>query len=297
MPAPQVSVVLAVKDESKYIAKAIESILAQQNVTLEVIVVDDASSDDTVEIVESMLPGDTRLRLTRNPGVGKCSAFNHGVSLATARFVCIFAGDDLMPSGSLAARYELVRSEPDDVPVVGLCKIISISTEKRFDGTVVPRKPGRGALSGVSPLMNRLALHRIFPVPESLPNEDTWMELAVSHFPGWRIIHSDIIGCQWRVHEGNSINMMVPFSDYHRRISSRINAVPMFYERFGAQLTDKSRAELRAKMACEKARLRGSLIGILASPVGLVDKLRSLSIANAFLYGLRQRLYGILSGW
>lgn len=297
MSAPEVSVVLAVKNESKYIKSAVESILAQRGVSIEVVVVDDASSDDTVAIVRSMMPGDSRLRFSQNSSSGKCSAFNLGVSLATGRFVCIFAGDDLMPVGSLSARYAMVRSEPADMPVVGLCKIISMSTDKRFDGAMIPRKPGRGAMSGVSPLMNRLALHRIFPVPESLPNEDTWMELAISHFRGWRVIHSDIIGCRWRVHEGNSINMMMPYPEYHRRIAARVNAVPMFYERFGMELSDASQAELRAKITCEKARLRGDLIGILASPVGMVDKLRRLSQANAFLYGLRQRLYGLLSGW
>ena len=152
-------------------------------------------------------------------------------------------------------------------------------------------------MSGVSPLMNRLALSRMFPVPEELPNEDTWMELAISHFWEWRVVHSDIIGCKWRVHEGNSINMMLPFPEDHKRITVRLRALPLFYERFGAELSDNSQAKLRAKIACEQARLRGSTIGIIASPVGLVEKLRRLSQANSFLYGLRQRFFGILSGW
>ncbi len=152
-------------------------------------------------------------------------------------------------------------------------------------------------MSGVSPLMNRLALSRMFPVPEELPNEDTWMELAISHFRGWRVVHSDIIGCKWRVHEGNSINMMLPFAEYHKRITVRLRALPLFYERFGTELSDESQATLRGKIACEQARLRGSMMGIIASPVSLVEKLRRLSQANGFLYGLRQRLFGLLSGW
>jgi hypothetical protein len=99
------------------------------------------------------------------------------------------------------------------------------------------------------------------------------------------------------VHEGNSINMMVGYADYNRKISARIAAVPLFYERFAPELEESSRVALRARIDCEQARLRGDLLGILGSRVGVVDKLRSLSIANAFLFGVRRRLYGLLSGW
>lgn len=293
----EVSVVLAVKNEEQYIASALLSILQQQGVRLEVIVVDDGSADGTYRIAGELAKSDHRVRLDRNPGIGKCSAFNHGVRQASGRFVCIFAGDDLMPPGSLAARHNLVKGHSDDTPVVGLCKIMSISADRKFDGAVVPRRRGRGALSGSSPLMNRLACRRIFPVPESLPNEDTWMELAVSHLPDMAVIHSDIIGCHWRVHEGNSINMMVPFNDYNKRITARIRALPMFLERFGAELPEANRAYLRARIECEDARLRGDLLGILSSRVGLVDKLRSISIANGLIFSVRQRLYGLMSGW
>lgn len=293
----EVTVVLAAKDEERYIESAIESILRQEGVRMELIVVDDGSADSTLARAEAIAARDARLRVIRNPKRGKCSAFNLGVAEAKGRFTCIFAGDDLMPAGSLAARHAMVKDQPDDRPVVGLCKLVTLSEDKRFHGTVVPRRPGRGALSGVSPLMNGFVARRIFPVPESLPNEDTWMELSVMHFPGWTVIHSDIIGCEWRVHEGNSINMMVGFDDYNRRITARIAALPMFYERFGAELAEANRRQLRARIACEQARLRGDLVGILGAPVGLVDKLRSLSIANPFLYGVRQRLYGLMSGW
>lgn len=292
-----VTIVLAVKNEEKYIESAVESILAQEGLRIEVIVVDDNSSDRTFALAQPIAARDSRLRLLRNPKSGKNTAWNLGVAEAQGRFTCLFCGDDIMPAGSLRARFDKVRGFADDRPVVGLCKILTFSEDPRFNGTVVPRKPGRGALSGVSPLMNRPAVSRIFPVPEQFPNEDTWMELAITYFPGWTVLHSDTIGCEWRVHDGNSINMMVGFPDYNRKITARIAAVPLFYERFGSELEEPSRVALRARIACEQARLRGDLLGILGSPVSLVDKLRSLSIANAFLFGIRRRLYGVLSGW
>ena len=292
-----VSVVIAVKNEAVYVESAVTSVLTQSGLNHEVVVVDDGSTDQTFEILTRLATAHSKLKLVRNPKAGKCSAFNHGVTLATGRFVCIFAGDDLMPAGSLAARFERVKDTPRNLPVVGLCKIITLSEDKRFDGHLVPKRPGQGGLTGVSPLMNRLAYERIFPVPEMLPNEDTWMENAVVHFPGWQLVHSDIVGCAWRVHQGNSINMMVGFAEYNRKISVRFQAYAMFLERHGAELTSESRALLSAKAQCEAARVRGDVIGVLRSPAGLVDRLRALSITNAFFYGTRKRLYGLLSGW
>ena len=172
-----------------------------------------------------------------------------------------------------------------------------MSDQKRFDGHLVPRKPGRGALSGVSPLMNQIALHRMFPVPETLPNEDTWMEIAVLHFHDMTVVHSDIVGCAWRVHQGNSINMMSGFDEYNRKISIRLRAYALFLAQHRAVLSASSLSELQARVDCEERRLRGDVMGVLTSKVGLVDRLRALSITNATLYGVRKRLYGLLSGW
>lgn len=294
---PEVSVVIAARNEQTYISSAVLSVLAQKGVDHEVVVIDDNSTDDTFRIVSDLLAEHPNLRVERNPDSGKCSAFNFGVGLARGRFVCIFAGDDLMPEGSLAARWARVKDCPDDKPVVGLCKLISMSEDKRFDGHLVPRAPGRGVLTGISPLMNRLALHKMFPVPESLPNEDTWMELAVLYFPEWVIDHCDVIGCKWRVHQGNSINMTVPFDEYNRKISLRMTALRMFREKFGGELGAENGKALDARISCEDARLRGSILGVMLSPVGLVDRLRALSITNAFFYRLRSRLYGLFSGW
>lgn len=297
MSAMDVSVVIAVKNEEVYVESAVTSVLNQAGLAHEVVVVDDGSTDKTLDILTRLAAAQPKLRLVRNPKAGKCSAFNHGVSLARGRFVCIFAGDDLMPEGSLAARFAMVKDTPTDLPVVGLCKIITLSDIKRFDGHLVPKRPGQSGLTGVSPLMNRLVYERIFPVPETLPNEDTWMENAVVHFPGWTVLHSDIVGCAWRVHPGNSINMMAGFDEYNRKITVRFRAYAMFLERHGSELSAESRALLSAKAQCEAARVRGDVVGVLRSPAGLVDRLRALSITNAFFYGVRQRLYGLLSGW
>jgi glycosyltransferase involved in cell wall biosynthesis len=290
-----VSVVIAAKNESLHVEEAVLSVADQTGVDFELVFVDDGSTDETFAIVQKLAATRPHIRLMRNPKQGKCSAFNFGVTQAKGRFVTIFAGDDIMPPGSLAARYETVRTGPDDTPVVGLCKLQMLSDNPREDGTVVPKGKGRGVLSGVSYLFNRAALAKAFPVPEQFPNEDTFLELAVLHL-GWQQVHSDVIGCRWRIHSGNSINLRSSFEDFNRKITQRMRVIWVFWDQFQSEMSPQDRALVQTKMQLEESRARGSVIGVLTARIHLRDRLRALAYTNSVFYGIRQRLYGLLSG-
>lgn len=293
---PDVSVVMAVYNEELYIVSAIDSILAQEGPTIELIVVDDFSTDRTVSLVQDIMARDPRVRLYRTPEKGKVRAFNYGVSLATGEWTCLFAGDDLMPEGSLGERYDAVRSEPTDIPVIGTCRLVTMSEDKKLDGQIVPRDPRKQAFSGVCFLMNRKALALIWPVPESLPNEDTWMEMA-GRYLGLRSVVSPTIGAKWRLHSGNSINMLVPFAEFNRKLSTRMVAPRLFLEQHRARLSPDAIRALQAHVAGEEARVRGSILGILQTEMPLVDKLRAISLSTPLMYEIRRRAYRLLSGW
>jgi hypothetical protein len=66
-----------------------------------------------------------------------------------------------------------------------------------------------------------------------------------------------VIGCQWRVHSDNSINMLVPFAEFNRKLTPRMEAYSLFLASHGAQLGSESRQRLEAKVRCETARRRG----------------------------------------
>lgn len=292
-----VSVVIAAKDESLHVREAVLSVLAQSDVDFELIFVDDGSKDDTYSIVCELAANDSRLKIFQNPVAGKCAAFNFGVSKATGSFVCIFAGDDLMPSGSLSQRFNAVRTYPSSSSVVGLCKLKTISEDKKFHGQIVPKAPGVGGFTGVSYMMSRPVLNKIFPVPESLPNEDTWMEVAVRYMPGWKIVHSDVIGCHWRVHSGNSINMQLTFPEYNKRLTPRMSAFEKFYTEHRDDLDSRGIEFLKSRIECENARSSGSVLKVLTCSAPLVDRLRALSATNSFFYELRRRFFKLLSGF
>jgi glycosyltransferase involved in cell wall biosynthesis len=293
----QVSIVMAVKNEEKYILDALKSIISQKDVSFEIVLVDDNSDDRTFQIVKDFSLTNPLLKIFSSPGVGKVAAFNYGVEMSTGNYICLFAGDDLMPVGSLSARLNIMENNDSVLPVVVLSKLKTMSDDSKFDGHLIPKRSGVGALSGVSPLMNRHCLNLIFPIPSDLPNEDSWMDLAITYMDSIKKVHSNIICCMWRVHSGNSINFQANFDVYNSKISPRLAAIPKFHSATLSRHDISKRAELLARVACEDARLKGNIWGILISGAPVKEKLRSISIVNKFFYSIRKKLYGLLSGF
>ena len=88
-----VSVVIPTFNRAYCIETSIRSVLQQTHGDLEVIVVDDGSTDDTQEVVKQI--GDSRVRYVRQSNAGACVARNHGVDLAKGDIVAFQDSDDL----------------------------------------------------------------------------------------------------------------------------------------------------------------------------------------------------------
>lgn len=130
MSTPELSVVVPTHDVGLWVGELLSSILEDQStpadpVDLEVIVVDDGSIDDTVEIAEAYAAGDPRLTVVRSPGKGGGQARNHGVSLARGRFLAFADGDDLVPRGAYAAMLRKTRETGSDMVVGRFFKLFS----------------------------------------------------------------------------------------------------------------------------------------------------------------------------
>lgn len=116
-----VSVLIPARNEERSIAAAVQSVLASQQVTLELIVLDDASTDCTAEIVRSLAASDPRLRLETAPPLpagwnGKQHACWHLASLATHPVFCFLDADVRL--GPLALSRMLTELHPDSTGMV-----------------------------------------------------------------------------------------------------------------------------------------------------------------------------------
>ncbi len=110
---PRVSVVIPARDEEDNIEATVRSLLAQEGVALEIIVIDDHSSDRTGEVINRLAAEDPRVRALRDPPLkagwlGKVSAMAFGAQLATGEYI-LFTDADIKhhPGSTLAAVREM----------------------------------------------------------------------------------------------------------------------------------------------------------------------------------------------
>lgn len=114
---PLVSVIMAAYNAEKTIGPAIRSILNQTYQNLELIIVDDASRDRTVEVVQSF--SDPRLKLIRNKvNLKQGLARNIAIDHAQGEFIAVNDADDLSMPTRLEKQVKFLRSHPE-VDVVG----------------------------------------------------------------------------------------------------------------------------------------------------------------------------------
>ncbi len=106
---PLVTVAIPTHNRARLLRNTLESVLSQTFAEIEVVVSDNASSDDTVEVVESFAdPRVTYTRLERN--IGHLGNLSRCLGLGSAPFVAICQDDDLMRPDNIAKKYELLRS-------------------------------------------------------------------------------------------------------------------------------------------------------------------------------------------
>jgi teichuronic acid biosynthesis glycosyltransferase TuaG len=108
--APLVSVVIPAYNCEPYVEEAIRSVLNQPLDGIEVIVVDDASTDATARVLERLASADARLRVLsspRNSGQGACR--NRGVRAARGRYLAFQDADDLWLPDKLARQLDFLR--------------------------------------------------------------------------------------------------------------------------------------------------------------------------------------------
>lgn len=110
---PKVSVIVPSYNHERYVEPAIRSVLDQTFQDFEIIVVDDASSDDTTRVVEGIR--DSRIRLVRMARNRAVHTRNEGLGLATGTYIAFQNSDDRWDERKLETQIEVLENQPNTV--------------------------------------------------------------------------------------------------------------------------------------------------------------------------------------
>jgi glycosyltransferase involved in cell wall biosynthesis len=204
-----VTVVIPTHDRCALLALTLRSVLWQRDVDLEVVVVDDGSSDDTAAMVAGL--DDPRVRLVRHATAqGVSAARNRGIAEARGAWVAFLDDDDLWAPDKLARQLGAARGSGRAWAYAGA---VSVDGELRIVGGAPPPPPERVVEllprynvvpgGGSNVMVRREVLVRAGPFDTRLYNTEDWemwIRLAKDGPPAW--VRHPLIA--YRVHVGNA---------------------------------------------------------------------------------------------
>ena len=184
---PLVSVITPARNVAPWIEAAIRSVLAQTMPDLEHFVVDDGSTDATVDVVASIV--DPRLRLLTQPARGASAARNAGLRLSSGPFVAFLDGDDYWTPDKLERQTAILEAHPEIDLTFSWSAIVDEAGVPI--GHIMRAAAGRAGFAdvftrdvvgnGSSVVMRRSALERVGAFDETLraaTDFDMWARVA-----------------------------------------------------------------------------------------------------------------------
>lgn len=134
-----ISVIVPVYNVKPYLDRCIGSLLSQSYPELEIILVDDGSTDGSDEICEGYARQDSRIKLIHKPNGGLASARNAGLAVAQGTYVAFVDSDDWVLSNHFQRMAEIIAQEQPDIIRTGYQKMLQGTVNGQY---VPPYQPG-----------------------------------------------------------------------------------------------------------------------------------------------------------
>lgn len=130
MENPLISVIIPVYNVSGYLKQCLDSVIAQTYRNLEIILVDDGSTDGSGKICDEYAKQDKRIRVFHKENGGVSSARNTGLDQAGADYLCFVDADDVILSDYVMYLYKLLTIYQADLSICGYVKLVNINEYK-----------------------------------------------------------------------------------------------------------------------------------------------------------------------
>ena len=276
------------RNAQRYVLEAIESVLSQTGVDLEVLVIDDGSTDQSAEIVSRI--EDPRVRMVPGPCGGISVALNHGLELATGEFIARCDADDTYPADRFAWQLEYLNQHPDYAAVCG-----SYSTVSHKGQTIIDHDGGMVAMDISDELKRGQIRSHIgtFLIRKS----------AYDSLNGFRpyFVTAEDIDLQLRLGEMAKV-WYEPRAAYRHRLHdesvtySQGNEARFFFETSAKRFQDQRRASGKDDLQQDNPPLPP--VVLVSQPSKSIEQIQGMLINLAWReHGAGQKLKAVMTGW
>lgn len=183
MLSPEISVVVATHNRANLLPLTIDSLIKQTFTNIEIIIVDDASTDETPRVIGGLIQSETRVRALRSDvNIGPGAARNLGISNARGEYIAIMDDDDV----SLPNRLEIQLKAFEDDPQLGLvCSMVEyVNYDKEIVGLSPEQPNGKPFPDNPHDIFTRLYLEgSILINPTIMAKRHIWEKFNYPNFP------------------------------------------------------------------------------------------------------------------
>lgn len=207
-----VSILLPSYNHEAFIEASVRSVMAQEGVSFELLVVDDGSPDQSAPLLRK-LQNELGFHLHVRENKGLVYSLNELAAKACGKYICTFASDDIMPAGRLAAQVRFMEEHPKAAACFGQIQILNAKGElnSSVDARYVSGIPqvsfeqlflGTREVHGCTEMVRRDAFMQVGGFPSKYHVEDfpLWLKLA-KQFGDLPVLES--VHCYYRVHSTN----------------------------------------------------------------------------------------------
>jgi alpha-1,3-rhamnosyltransferase len=238
---PLVSLVIASYNHERYISACIRSVIDQDYPNIELIIIDDGSTDNSCRKIEELVPACiarfVRFEFRNRPNIGSSATVDEGLAWARGQFFAGIASDDIVLPSRTSTLLRNIVDQPDVAGVFGGCELIDA------EGTFIRSLRPRGAyikfddlllskkvlIIAPSQLLRTDAVRLVGGYPPNIFIEDWYMWLKLTDL-GYRLkIIPDVL-VRYRQHSGNMSKQAINMYESRRMI------LGYFHDHFGIDL-------------------------------------------------------------
>lgn len=120
---PLISVIIPIYNASSFLVRCMDTICAQTYTNIEIVLINDGSKDNSLEICKSYQDKDSRIKIIDKPNGGVSAARNDGLDNSTGEYVCFVDADDIVSVDYVKYMYELAIKNNADISVCNFTRV------------------------------------------------------------------------------------------------------------------------------------------------------------------------------